>query len=367
MTAPSQVPRPVDAAALTRLVFGEHALDLTTGELRWRGEPVDLEPQPAKVLRHLALHSGGVVPREDLHRLLWGEDTHVEADQGLNYCIKELRRALGDDARNPTFIETLTRRGYRFLPPVELCSPREAAGAGDGDSTDRGAGGGRSTVLAAVPPPASSRAATRRGADGGFRRKGRRPGAWMASAVTVLAVLSVVATAWLSGQLRPQPLAAEPAPAPGAAGPPRIAVLLFDTAEDANDDVAVARSLASQLVSALVEATEASGPGLEVIASTTSFAYQGGGKTIGQIGRELRAAYVVEGAFHRGAGPRRAGPDGGPDSGSGGADARLCVRLVDTREEVVVWTGSYTAAADRLDELPRTASAEISDVLRSTD
>ena len=346
-------PRPVEAAALTRLVFGEHALDLATGELRWRGEPVALEPQPAKVLRHLALHSGEIVTREDLHRLLWGEDTHVEADQGLNYCIKELRRALGDEARNPTFIETLTRRGYRFLPPVELRGPEEgpAAGGSEGASGP----GPRAAVLAAVP-----RAGTDPGQ--GPRSEGwLRSRAGMASAATAFAVLAVVATVWLSGRLRPQPLAAEPEPVAVTAGNPRIAVLLFDTAEDAADDEAVARSLASQLVSEMVGGA---GPGFEVIASTTSFAYRGAGKTIGQIGRELRAAYVVEGAFHRSGAID--GTSTGTGGGADGGEARLCVRLVDTREEVVVWTGSFTSAPGRLDELPRAAADAISDVLRAS-
>lgn len=348
MTAPSPYPRPVEAAALTRLVFGEHALDLTTGELRWRGEPVDLEPQPAKVLRHLALHAGEIVPREDLHRLLWGEDTHVEADQGLNYCIKELRRALGDVARDPTFIETLTRRGYRFLPSVELRGPAGGAaaanrgpgtgpgGPGSGDPHRSGAAPRGLSAVPSAPPEAPPRAVGSR--------------AWIASAATALTVLSVVATVWLSGWLRTDPLAAEPAAAPADGGTPRIAVLLFDTADGADDDQALARGLASQLVSALAETT---GPGFEVIASTTSFAYQGAGKTIGQIGRELRAAYVVEGAFHR-------------TGAAGRGEARLCVRLVDTREEVVVWTGSYTSAADRLEELPSTVSGEISSLLQSS-
>ena len=343
MTVLSRSPRPVEAPALTRLVFGEHAFDLATGELRWRGEPVDLEPQPAKVLRHLALHSGEVVPREDLYRLLWGEDTHVEADQGLNYCIKELRRVLGDAARDPSFIETLTRRGYRFLPSVELAGPAVEKTA----PPDRSASTPPALVMAPSPPPEPA------------ARRGVVPGrATTRIVVAVLAAAAMLGVGWLSGWLaarsRSQPpatKAAEPAAAPG---PHRIAVLPFDAADEVDEDQDVARQLASQLVSDLVGAT---GPGFDVIASTTSFAYQDAGKTIGQIGRELGVAYVIEGDFQRGAGPD-------PDAGDGGVSAvRLRVRVVDTREEVVIWTSSYTATAGQLDALPEVVSQEIAATL----
>ena len=303
MTAPNQSLRSVEAAALTRLVFGEHALDLATGELRWRGEPVDLEPQPAKVLRCLALHSGRVVAREDLYRVLWGEDTHVEADQGLNYCIKELRHALGDAARNPTFIETHPRRGYRFLPAVELAGPAEdEAGPAGGDVESATVPESARTAPALVmAPSAPSKVPVLLG---GLREK-----AGTRIVVAALAAAAMLAAGWLSGWLAARTGAqasatevAEPAAEPG---PQRLAVLAFDAADGVDEDQDVARQLASQLVSDLVGAT---GPGFDVIASTTSFAYQGAGKTIGQIGRELGVAYVVEGEFHRGAAP---GPGGG--------------------------------------------------------
>jgi DNA-binding winged helix-turn-helix (wHTH) protein/tetratricopeptide (TPR) repeat protein len=109
------------------LRFGAVDLDLTSGELRKEGEIVKLPPQPFKVLALLARRSGEVVSRDDIRRQIWSGDTFVDFDQGLNFCIRQIREALGDDAEAPQYIETLPRRGYRFLMPVDVESDRRAA------------------------------------------------------------------------------------------------------------------------------------------------------------------------------------------------------------------------------------------------
>jgi eukaryotic-like serine/threonine-protein kinase len=101
------------------LRFGAFEADLHTSELRKGGRLVAVPPQPFKVLALLASRSGELVTREEIQEELWGGDTFVDFEQGLNFCIKRLRAALGDDADNPRFIETLPRRGYRFLATVE--------------------------------------------------------------------------------------------------------------------------------------------------------------------------------------------------------------------------------------------------------
>lgn len=102
------------------LRFGEFELRLDSGELFRAGEPVKLQPQPARVLVLLVQRSGEVVSREELRRHLWGEDVFVDFEHGLNFSIQQLRRALGDSAAAPRFIETVPKRGYRFLVPVQL-------------------------------------------------------------------------------------------------------------------------------------------------------------------------------------------------------------------------------------------------------
>jgi DNA-binding winged helix-turn-helix (wHTH) protein len=104
--------------------FGERCIDLLSAELRSHGRPVRLEPQPAKVLAVLVRRAGELVTRSELVREVWGSGTHVAFDDGLNYAIRALRIALDDDARAPRFIETVPRKGYRFIAPVTTMEPR---------------------------------------------------------------------------------------------------------------------------------------------------------------------------------------------------------------------------------------------------
>jgi DNA-binding winged helix-turn-helix (wHTH) protein/tetratricopeptide (TPR) repeat protein len=100
------------------LRFDEFELHTAAGELRKRGGRVKLPPQPFKVLELLARRAGEVVTRADIREKIWC-DSFVDFEQGLNFCIRQIREALGDPADTPRFIETLPRRGYRFLMPVE--------------------------------------------------------------------------------------------------------------------------------------------------------------------------------------------------------------------------------------------------------
>ena len=95
--------------------FGPFELDANSAELLRHGERIPLPPQPFKVLALLVHKGGGVVTRAEIREQVWGAGTHVEFDQGLNFAIRQIREALEDDAVSPRFIETLPRRGYRFL------------------------------------------------------------------------------------------------------------------------------------------------------------------------------------------------------------------------------------------------------------
>lgn len=108
--------------------FGVFEANLTTGELRRNGAKVKLQDQPFQVLALLLKRPGQIVTREELHTLLWPANTFVDFDHGLNAAIKRLRDALGDSAENPRFVETLARRGYRFLAPI-ASRPNEAPAA----------------------------------------------------------------------------------------------------------------------------------------------------------------------------------------------------------------------------------------------
>src|SRR5712671_3998726 len=109
-----------------RFEFAGIVFDSSSGEL-WRGaERLRLRRQPALLLALLIARHGEVVLREEIRHAIWGSDTHVDFEQGINWCVRQLRKALNDDAEEPRFIETLAKQGYRFVPP---CSVAAAASA----------------------------------------------------------------------------------------------------------------------------------------------------------------------------------------------------------------------------------------------
>src|SRR5713226_5095260 len=107
---------------------------MRTGELRRNGTSLKLQPQPAKVLALLVSRPGEIVTRQDLAQEVWGSETFVDFEQGLNFAIRQIRTALEDDADHPHFLETLPKRGYRFIAEVEDTSER-AAGAAPSKTT----------------------------------------------------------------------------------------------------------------------------------------------------------------------------------------------------------------------------------------
>jgi TolB-like protein len=107
-----------DPASATIRHFESFALDLRSRELRTGDRSTMLQAQPFELLRLLLDRAGQVVDRDDLRRRLWPEGTFVDYEHGLNAAVKRLRHVLGDDAEQPRFIETIPRRGYRFIAPV---------------------------------------------------------------------------------------------------------------------------------------------------------------------------------------------------------------------------------------------------------
>jgi DNA-binding winged helix-turn-helix (wHTH) protein len=101
-----------------RCRFGLFEFDFRSGELRREGQVVKLPPQPARVLGLLLEKPGEVVLRDELRAHLWGDETFVDFERGLNFCILQVRSALGDSSDNPRFVQTVPRKGYRFIAPV---------------------------------------------------------------------------------------------------------------------------------------------------------------------------------------------------------------------------------------------------------
>lgn len=107
--------------------FGTFAFDDAALELTREGRRVHLEPQPARALARLLAASGALVTRDEMREAIWGGDTHVDYDRGLAYCVGQVRTALGDRSDNPRFVQTLPKRGFRFIAPMATVGPDGAA------------------------------------------------------------------------------------------------------------------------------------------------------------------------------------------------------------------------------------------------
>jgi cholera toxin transcriptional activator len=135
--------------------FGLFELDLSAGELRKNGVKQRLQGQPFQVLALLLARAGEVVTREELQQTLWPSDTFVDFDHSLNTAINKVREALGDSASSPRYVETLARRGYRFIAPVQAPPPNVAIAEPSPNSLGGlGMTSSVSTPLQAAFPPA---------------------------------------------------------------------------------------------------------------------------------------------------------------------------------------------------------------------
>lgn len=235
--------------------FGLFEVEPDGGKLLRQGSPVKLQEQPLRVLCLLLEHPGQVVTREQLRQSLWPQGTYVEFDGSLNATLKRLRSALGDDADNPIFIETVPRQGYRFIAPVEREPVKETDGPSAPSLPDRPDTG----------KPRSLRVQT-----------------WMWPALAlVLVLLGVIAWRY-------------PRPSQGNAQEPRkvIAVLPF-TNEDAGPDFDYLRyAIPNDLVSDLTSVRAVT---VRPFSSTARFGSQPADPAT--VGAELRVAYVLAGGF----------------------------------------------------------------------
>ena len=118
MSASERVPA-ADSGEARRYRFGPFEFDATTLELWKDGRIVPVRFQALRLLQLLLAHPGELVTREAIRQALWGRETFVDFDQSVNFVVKQVRQALGDDADRPLYVETVPKRGYRFIAPVE--------------------------------------------------------------------------------------------------------------------------------------------------------------------------------------------------------------------------------------------------------
>jgi len=280
------------------LRFGGFELDPRTEELRRGGARVKLQAQPFKVLQLLARRWGDVVTREEIQEHVWGLDTHVDFEQGINVCIRQIRQALGETATSPRFIETVPRKGYRFVSPVERVAPVEEGMPGTGVALPAAGSG---AVL--ERPPAEPPVGTATASSVASRRLPL--GWWLAAAVGGVVIGALVLGWMVSGEAEAPgsgPVSdsvSASAPVAGAIGTPRVprlVVLPFEHLGPPGEGEHLADGLTEEVITELVRGY---GGRLGVIARTTSMKYRGSVKSVAEIAAELRVDWVLEGSVRR--------------------------------------------------------------------
>jgi TolB-like protein/DNA-binding winged helix-turn-helix (wHTH) protein/Flp pilus assembly protein TadD len=275
-----------------RLRFGVFELDLRAGELRKHGLRVRLQEQPFRVLAALLEHPGEVVTREELQKKLWPADTFVDFDHGLNKTINKIREALGDSAESPRFVETVARRGYRFLAEVKVADATPARGPAPAtqphpitETRERPDPTGKPPTPKSAPPPL----------------------AWKIAALMALLATASLATSKLYSWKHPAPLIRS------------LAVLPLESlSSDASQDY-FADGMTDELISDLGQISA-----LRVISRTSVMGYKRARKPLPQIARELDVDAVVEGTVLR-----------------SGDQVRITAQLIEAATDKHLWSQSY--------------------------
>ena len=295
-----------DERADGRLSFGVFEVDLRAGELRKRGLRVRLQQQPFQVLAMLLERRGDVVSREELQQALWPANTFVDFDHGLNKAINKIREALGDSAEAPRFIETVAKRGYRFLADVRVADGR----------------GAEQAAVAVVDLAATASAPAARRTPIGART-------W-AIAAAVVVLLGALA-AWRFH-------------APTSSKPPirSLAVLPLESlSTDASQDY-FADGMTDELISHLGQISA-----LRVISRTSMMGHKHTRKPVPEIARELAVDAIVEGTVLR-----------------SGDSVRITAQLIDGATDRHIWSDSYEGEIRNTLTLQNTVARAIADQIR---
>jgi TolB-like protein/DNA-binding winged helix-turn-helix (wHTH) protein/Flp pilus assembly protein TadD len=284
------------------LHFGVFELDLHSGELCKSGHKTALRPQAVKVLALLTRRPAQLVTREELKDEIWGPDTFVDFEHGLNLCIRQIRAALGDDADTPRFIETLPRRGYRFIAPVQNNN-----GQTEPSSTEIGSDARRD---AAAEPNGSHRLL------------------WTGLAVVAAIIVGFAGTLAITTPLHWRAVLlgdhSSPVPATTASAESArrmLVVLPFDNLSGSSKQDYFSAGLTEEITTQLSELVPAR---LGVIARTSAVRYKQSGKPISDIGHDLGAEYVVEGGVLRARNR-----------------VRVTVQLIRVRDQSSVWAEEF--------------------------
>jgi TolB-like protein/DNA-binding winged helix-turn-helix (wHTH) protein len=273
--------------------FDDWTLHRESGELERHGVRVRLQDLPFQILDELLMRPGEVVTREQLIGRLWPK-TVVDFDANLNSGVRRLRAALNEDANSPRYIETLPRRGYRYIgsaPGADLSTPTFSTPASD-----------------------SSQVATPVGNSGNANRS------WIARAAALVAAAAAIAGAVFLTADANRRIAADPSIVPAGAMRLRLAVLPFKNLSPDPDNAFFTDGMHEEILSTL--ASRASS--LEVVSRTTMMSYRETLKPVQVVAKELGVTHVLEGSVRR-----------------DGANVRLTLQLIDARNDVRLWSKNF--------------------------
>ena len=298
------------------VAFGPFEFDPQSGELRKHGLRLKLAGQPVQVLASLLQHPGDVVTRDQLQGTLWPGDTWVDFEQSLNAAIRRLRAALGDSSQSPRYIETLSRRGYRFIAPVQEIAPVPRTAPAGSDALDASSSEAPAQATSVITGPAKRR--------------------WLRLAETAFVLLlSAVAATMIARSRRPH----DPFSAPVHA----LAVLpLANLSGDGQQDY-----FADAMTDAIRERL-ASIASFRVISRTSSAHYRRTSKTVPEIARELAVDAVVDGSMLR-----------------SGDRVRVHVELIQARSDTPLWSDSYDGDMHDVFALQASVASSIATAIRS--
>jgi TolB-like protein/DNA-binding winged helix-turn-helix (wHTH) protein/Flp pilus assembly protein TadD len=275
-----------------RIRFGTFEVDLRAGELRRKGLKVKLQEQPFQVLAMLLEHRGDVVTREELQKTLWPGDTLVDFDHGLNKAINKIRQALGDSSGNPRFVETLGRRGYRFIADAAFVdeAPRDRPELVTGGPPGPGDPARVEPVGKPAPPWRLS-----------------WPFDWKVPGFALVFVLLILSV-WIFH--------------PGSHASPHVRSLAVLPLESLSDDASqdyFADGMTDELITDLGQIRA-----LRVVSRTSVMQYKRTRKPLPQVARELNVDAVVEGTVLR-----------------AGEQVRISAQLIQASADKHLWAQSY--------------------------
>ncbi|HEV2103605.1 MAG TPA: tetratricopeptide repeat protein [Candidatus Acidoferrum sp.] len=311
--------------------FGVFEADMEAGELRKHGLRLKLSEQPFQILMMLVARPGEVVSREVLRERLWPSDTFVDFDHGLNNAVMRLREVLGDSSDHPRFIETLPRRGYRFIAPVELKGaqanipsqqsvPDEKAGVVSGVSGNNGAGDSEKLVAGAP------------------REHSRR---FSISRIAVLVAAVLAGSALISGITVHYVRGVNASKGKANRSSSLVVLPLENLSGDKEQDY-FADGMTDDLIANLAKIHS-----LRVISRSTAMAYKGTHKPLPQIASELNVDAVVEGTVMR-----------------VGSSVRITAELVQVSTDQHLWADTYESPIGDVLALQNRVSSAIVDQIR---